>query len=91
MSITALLSSADGSDREVDLRTGRIDRVRDDELLWVDLTGDDGEEIEVLRRALGLDDRVTDALHEAIGVPGTSVLDGAVQLDPALGGRRGGG
>jgi magnesium transporter len=80
MSITALLSSADGSDREVDLQTGRIDRVRDDELLWVDLAGHDVEEVEVLRRALGLDDRVTDALREAIGVPSTSVLDGAVQL-----------
>jgi magnesium transporter len=80
MSITSLLSSADGSDREVDLRSGGFDRVRDDQLLWVDITGDDEEEIEVVRRGLDLDDRITDALLEALERPDTSVLDGAVQL-----------
>jgi magnesium transporter len=80
MSITALLSSADGSDRELDLRADGVDRVRDDELLWVDIVGDDEEEIEVVRRALGLDDRVVGALRERIERPETTVVDGAVQV-----------
>ena len=41
MSIRALLSAADGSDREVDLRDQPVDRIRDDELLWIDVSGDD--------------------------------------------------
>ena len=46
MTIRALLSAADGSDREVDLRDEAIERIRDDELLWVDITGDDEEDLQ---------------------------------------------
>lgn len=81
VSIFALLSSADGDDRDVDLREGSIGRIRDDELLWVDLTGDDPEDLRIIREALGLDDAVVGALSEEIGsTPNASVLDGAAQL-----------
>jgi Mg2+ and Co2+ transporter CorA len=80
MSIRALLSSADGSDREVDLRHGQVDRIRDDELLWVDVSGDDPDVPGILRDALGLDETVTEALATELRLPDASVLDGAHQL-----------
>ena len=80
MSIRALLSAADGSDREVDLRHKPVDRIRDDELLWVDVSG-------MTRATSGscamrwastrpLQRRSRTELRE----PDASVLDGAQQL-----------
>jgi magnesium transporter len=80
MSIRALLSASDGSDREVDLRQKPVDRVRDDELLWVDINGDDSDDLRVLRDALGLDEMVVEALTADLRLPDASVLDGAHQL-----------
>lgn len=81
VSIFALLSSADGEDRDVDLRSGSIGRIGDDELLWVDMTGDDPEDLRIVRDALGLADPVADALgRELASIPDASVLDGAAQL-----------
>jgi Mg2+ and Co2+ transporter CorA len=80
MSIQALLSSADGSDREVDLRDESIRRIGDDELLWVDVTGGDADELQAIRDALGYGDDVADALRGDVQLPDASVLDGAHQL-----------
>ena len=52
MSIRALLSAADGSDREVDLRKETIDQIHDHELLWIDITGEDDEDLRIVRDAL---------------------------------------
>ena len=80
MSIRALLSAADGSDREVDLRHEPVDRIRDDELLWVDVSGEDADDLGILRDALGLDETVAEALATELRGPDASVLDGAHQL-----------
>jgi magnesium transporter len=80
VSIRALLSAADGTDREVDLRHEPIDRIRDDELLWVDISGVDPDDLGILRDALALDETVAEALGTELRGPGASVLDGARQL-----------
>jgi magnesium transporter len=80
MSIRALLSAADGSDREVDLREETIERISDDELLWVDITGNEGDDLRIVRDALKLDDTVAEALAEEMRGPTASVLDGGAQL-----------
>ncbi len=80
MTILAILSAADGSDREVDLRGEVLDRIDDHELLWVDITGADEADVRVVRDALRLDGSVVEALSEAHSRPDASVLHGAVQL-----------
>ena len=81
MSIETLLSSADGSDRAVDLRAEMPDRIRDDELFWVDLTGDDVSELEIVRTALALDGDVAEALDRELGgQPDAAVHTDAVEL-----------
>ena len=80
MSITALLSAADGTDREVDLRDKSIERIGDDELLWVDITGGDADELRIVGDALNLDESVLEALGKELRLPDASVLEGGVQL-----------
>ena len=80
MSIRALLSAADGSDREPDLRDTPISSLRDDELLWVDVTGHDDEDVRILRDAMGIDDEVASALSATLRAPGASVMSNAAQL-----------
>jgi magnesium transporter len=81
MSIETLLSSSDGSDRAVDLREKPLDRIADDELLWVDVTGDDEAELEIIRGALNLHDDVAEALgRELEPPPDAAVLNGATEL-----------
>lgn len=80
MTTRAILSAADGSDREVDLRDSPIGRIRDDQLLWVDVTGEDEEDIRIARDALGLEETVVEALRQRPRAPDASVLEGGVQL-----------
>jgi magnesium transporter len=81
VSIEALLSSSDGSERGVDLREWSIGRVRDDELLWVDITGHEAEDVQIVREALELDDGAATALAREIGAePGATVHTEAVEL-----------
>jgi magnesium transporter len=81
MSIETLLSSSDGSDRAVDLRHQVVDRIRDEELLWVDITGDDEGEVRTVGDALGLKDDAVEALSRELEPPAdAAVLDGAVEL-----------
>jgi magnesium transporter len=80
MSIRALLSAADGTDRELDLRETPIASIGDDELLWVDVTGDDPEDVSILRDALGIDDEVVTSLGAELHRPEASVMTKAVQL-----------
>jgi magnesium transporter len=80
MSIRALLSAADGSDAELDLGDEPIKAIGDDELLWVDITGDQPEDVLIVGNTLGLREDVTNALATKLRWPGASVLDGAVQV-----------
>ena len=80
MTIRALLSRADGTDKEIDLREGSIDRIRDDELLWVDIAGEEERDLQIVREALGFDDSVAKSLGHPMRTPDASVLTGAVQL-----------
>jgi magnesium transporter len=80
MSIRALLSASDGSDREVDLSEKPVDRVPDDKLLWIDVIGGDEGDLGILRDALRLDEVVIEALAADLRLPDASVLDGAHQL-----------
>jgi magnesium transporter len=80
MSIRVLLSAADGSDREVDMRDEAIRRIGDDELLWIDITGDDEEDLKVIRAALQLDESVAEVLSQPARAPEAQVLTGGVQL-----------
>jgi magnesium transporter len=77
MSIETLLSSADGSDRTIDLRYGTIDRIRDDELLWIDISGDDENDLRIVREALRLETGVAEALGRDLDAP----PDAAVHAD----------
>jgi Mg2+ and Co2+ transporter CorA len=81
MSIRSLLSAADGSDRELDLREKPVGRIPDDQLLWIDVSGDEERDLEILRDALGLDETVLEALRADLRLPDASVLgDGVHQL-----------
>jgi Mg2+ and Co2+ transporter CorA len=80
VTIRALLSSADGSDREVDLRDESIPRIEKNQLLWVDITGDDTNELDSVRDALDYGDDVADALRSDVRRPDATVLEGAHEL-----------
>lgn len=80
MTIETLLSAADGTDREVDLREKAIKRIGDDQLLWIDISGDDPDEVRIVREALDLDESVVEALGKELRVPDAAVLEGGVQL-----------
>ncbi len=80
VSIDALLSRADGSDDMVDLREASGRRPAEDELLWVDIVGAEPEDLEIVRRALGLTDAVVEALAAPIDRPRARVLDGGVEV-----------
>jgi magnesium transporter len=80
MSIQTLLSSADGRDREIDLRDQSIRRIGKDQLLWVDITGDDADELAAVGDTLGYGEDVADALRGDVRPPDASVLDGVHEL-----------
>ena len=80
MSIQALLSSADGSDTEVDLSTRKVRRIGDDQLLWVDVADPTDEDLEVLEAALGLHDDELEALRRELRGPELTSLERAVAM-----------
>lgn len=80
MSIQALLSAGDGSDVEVDLRVERMRRIRDDHLLWVDVTEPSDADLATLESSLGVDHLVLDALRRPLRLPELIVLDEAVDV-----------
>jgi magnesium transporter len=79
MSITAVLFRGDGTDNEVDLDEG-VFRIAKDELLWVDASSLEGDELATVRRALELTDRVVTALENRPRGPDATVLQGAVEV-----------
>ena len=79
MSITAVLFRGDGTDDEVELPR-EVMRVAKDELLWIDASSLEHDELATVREALGLSDRVTAALEGGPSGPDARVLDGAVEV-----------
>ena len=81
MTIDALLSRGDGSDEAVDLGKdgGRV-RIAKDELLWVDLVAPSKEELELVGRALALDDESVRALGSPAEEPSATVRGDAVEV-----------
>lgn len=79
MTISALLSHADGSDEAVDVaRLGRS--VREDELLWVDVAAPGADELAALRQAFDLSDAAVAALAEDPQGLRARVLEDAVEV-----------
>jgi Mg2+ and Co2+ transporter CorA len=52
--IHARLYDADGRDREIDVEPGIADRVKDRQLLWIDVEGRDPADLETLTSAVGI-------------------------------------
>lgn len=80
MSISAVFFRGDGSDDEVDLAAEGLLSVAKDELLWVDASSLEGDELATVRRALSLTDRVVAALEARPKGPDATVLEGAVEV-----------
>jgi magnesium transporter len=80
VTLTALLSAADGTDVEVDLRERRMRTIGEDQLLWVDVTDPSDEDLKTLGSSLGVDERVLEALRRDLRLPGLVVLDGGVDV-----------
>jgi magnesium transporter len=80
VSIEALLSSADGSDIEVDLRTKRMHSIGEDQLLWVDVTDPSDDDLTTLEAALGVDEDVIEAMRRQLRLPGVVVLKRAIDV-----------
>jgi magnesium transporter len=84
VSIRALLSQADGNDRAVDVGEWKPRVIGKDELLWIDVEGD--EDVEPVRRALRPSKEVTERLRDGAGSSIARVLDGSIEVVvPALG------
>jgi magnesium transporter len=79
VSITAVLFRGDGSDNDVEL-AGEAIRIAKDELLWIDASSLEADELATARESLGLSDRVIAALEARPRGPGAAVLDGAVEV-----------
>ena len=80
MSITALLSRADGSDAEVDLGDVTSRRIKQDELLWVDALDPTEDEAVVVRKALKLTEESANAFTSVPSEPTARVLEDGVEV-----------
>ncbi len=74
MSIVTRLFDADGDDREVELDASTIKRLSDRRLLWVDVSGDDGGEVQTVAKLFDLEPQSLRNLLEPIGQPRLDVL-----------------
>jgi magnesium transporter len=80
VSITSLLSTGNGEDEAVDLRSWGSRRLRDDELLWVDVTAPDADEASLVRSTLRLSDRAAAALEVEDAAADAAVHDDAIEV-----------
>ena len=65
--IRARLYDADGRDRDIDLEPGRADRIKDRQLLWIDVEGRDQADLETLTSAVGIGRHLAGRLAEERG------------------------
>lgn len=85
MTIKALRFRGDGSDESVDLGEKGEFRVAKDEVLWVDLSSIESEELATVHRALRLSDRAVAALEADPTEARATVFEDAVEVVvPAL-------
>ena len=75
MSVRTLLSRSDGSDVEADLTTWRPRKIRDNELLWIDVQAPTDDERTLVASALSLDAGTLEALSDGAATPDGHVLD----------------
>jgi magnesium transporter len=80
VSTRALLSRSDGTDEPIDLGAAGRRRIRDDELLWVDLESPAVGELSVVREALGIGDAALERLATVPDEPHAVVHDDAVEI-----------
>jgi magnesium transporter len=80
VSIRALLSRADGSDAEIDLGDVTSRRVKQDELLWVDVLDPTDDEAGVVRKALKLTEESAKAFKSVPSEPTARVLEDGVEV-----------
>jgi len=80
VSIDALLTRGDGSDERLDLAFWKPHPLPEDELLWVDLVGNDADEVGILHGALGLSRAAVDALRGELEGPSARVIEAAVEI-----------
>ena len=76
----AFLFRGDGSDQPIDLDGSANYRIGRDELLWIDASSLDADELATIQRALGLSDRAVSALQARPTRPDATVLEGAVEV-----------
>ena len=81
MSLRAFLYDADGSDRPVDLRDQRLQDLTDRQLLWIDVTGQDRGEIELVGRTVHLHRESIKTLLNPIGRPRLDVFGDYFQVN----------
>jgi Mg2+ and Co2+ transporter CorA len=65
--IRARLYDADGRDRDTDAEPGLADRIKDRQLLWIDVEGRDRADLETLTSAVGIGRHLADRLAEERG------------------------
>jgi Mg2+ and Co2+ transporter CorA len=65
--IHARLYDADGRDREIDVEPGIADRVKDRQLLWIDVEGRDPADLETLTSAVGIGNHLAGRLARERG------------------------
>ena len=75
MSVRTLLSRSDGSDVPVDLTTWRPRKIRDCELLWIDVQAPTNEDRTLVGTALSLEAGSLEALANGATIPDGHVLD----------------
>ena len=80
MTIRALLSSADGSDVEVDLDEWNPEAARDDQLLWVDVDQPTRAELATLSQTLRLDPELAEAFEDKPSLPDAIVHADTIEV-----------
>ena len=78
MSVRTLLSRSDGSDVEADLTTWRPRKIRDGELLWIDVQAPTDDECTLVASALSLQAATLEALSDGPATPDGHVLEDGI-------------
>ena len=81
MSIRAFLYDADGTDRAVDLHDHSLQGLTERQLLWIDVTGQDRGEIELVGRTVHLHRESIKTLLNPIGRPRLDVFGDYFQVN----------
>ena len=80
MSVAAIHSRPGGRDETVDIGTWARRQLRDDELLWIDVTDPSPDEISTILEAIGLDPGTGKLLDDETTIPRASIRAGAVEV-----------